>query len=266
MKAYLSLFKIRLRMLLQYRVAALAGLVTQVVFGYMMVSVLIAFIGGDSGASTMTTTQAVTYTWIGQALLAMLPWNIDRETGESIRTGAVAYDLSRPLDLYGHWFARVLAMRIGPTLLKSFPLFLVATFLLPEHLRMVWPGPAALLAWLLSLVGALLLSSSITAWMQSTLFWTVTGDGVTRIFPHFVTLLSGMVIPLQLMPSWLQTFLRFQPFSGLVDRPNQLFVGLMAPSQVWEVLALQLVWAAFFVVLGRVTMQRGLNHLTVAGG
>lgn len=266
MKPYLSLFAMRAKTLFQYRVAALAGIITQWVFGFVMISVLMAFYEGSASEQPMTLAQTITYTWLGQALLGMLPWNIDRETGASVRSGAVVYDLARPLDLYTHWFARAMALRVAPTMLKSIPMVLIATFFLPAEFAMQWPALPSVLAWLLAVCGALVLSCAITAWMQSTLFWTVTGDGITRIFPHLVTLLSGMVIPLPLMPDWLQGFLRYQPFSSLVNTPNLLFCGVLPPSQVVETLALQLVWSAVFVFLGRITMQMGLKHLTVAGG
>jgi ABC-2 type transport system permease protein len=264
-KPYWALFRARARLLLQYRAAALAGLCTQWVFGFVMISALTAFYQSGGADQPMTLQQAVTYTWMGQAMLGMLPWNIDRETGDSVRSGAVAYDLTRPIDLYGHWFARALALRTAPTLLKSIPMFLIATFLMPAGLSMVWPSPAALLAWLAAVLGALLLSASITVLMQTTMFWTVTGDGVTRIMPHFVTLLSGMIIPLPLMPDALQALLRMQPFAGL-GSPALLFAGTLPPEAVWGVLALQGLWGFAFIALGRWVMGRGLSRLTIAGG
>ena len=61
----------------------------------------------------MTFPQVLVYIWLGQALLALLPWNVDKEIAEQIRSGGVAYELLRPVDLYGFWFARTLAFRAG---------------------------------------------------------------------------------------------------------------------------------------------------------
>lgn len=266
MRAYWTLFAARARTLFQYRVAALAGIVTQWVFGFIMISVLAAFYANASASEPMTLAQTVTYTWLGQAMLGILPWNTDREVVDGVRSGTVAYDLARPLDLYSHWYVRALAFRTVPTLLKSIPMLLIATFLMPSAYAMQWPAMPALFAWLAALMGALLLSCSITLLMQASLFWTVSGDGVVRILPHFVTLLSGMIIPLPLMPDWAQTFLRLQPFAGVSGAPSLLFCGVLPPSAVWETLLLQLVWTAVFVVYGRWLVGRGLAKLTIAGG
>ena len=102
--------------------------------------------------------------------------------------------------------------------------------------------------------------------MQSTLFWTVTGLGVQRILPSFVTLLSGMGIPLPLFPDWMQPFLRAQPFSGLVDIPARLFCGALPPQAVWETLPSQLIWTGIIVLLGRLILTFGMRRVSVAGG
>lgn len=266
MRPYWALFRARARTLLQYRVAALAGIATQWVFGFVMISVLIAFYQGASGAQPMTLAQSITYTWLGQAMLGTLPWNVDREMHESIRSGGVAYDLVRPISLYAYWFARAFAQKTAPTLLKSIPMFLIATFLLPAQYAMQWPPLPGLLAWLAAVGGALLLSCSIYLLMQASLFWTVSGDGITRILPSFVMLLSGMIIPLPLMPDWIQTFLTYQPFAGVSGMPAMLFCGVLPPSAVLQTVGLQLLWTLVFVLLGRLMLRRGLIKLDVAGG
>lgn len=266
MRPYIALLRARARTLFQYRVAALAGLATQWLFGFVMISVLAAFYRYADGPQPMTLQQTVTYTWLGQAMLGMLPWNIDRETADTVRTGAVAYDLARPLDLYAHWYARVLALRTAPTLLRCVPMFLIATFVMPAPYAMQWPAIASVSAWLAATCGALALSCAVTVMMQASLFWTVSGDGITRIVPHIVTLMSGMVIPLPLMPDFLQVFLRYQPFSGLVSTPALLLCGVMPATEVFGVVALQLFWTAAFIALGRIMIRRGLARLTVAGG
>ncbi|MEG0767014.1 MAG: ABC transporter permease, partial [Clostridia bacterium] len=74
-RAYLALWRMRMRTLLQYRVAALAGVATQLLFGLVMVSVLTAFYHQSDAAQPMLLSQTITYTWLGQAMLGMLPWN-----------------------------------------------------------------------------------------------------------------------------------------------------------------------------------------------
>ena len=55
----------------------------------------------------------ITYVWLGQALLALLPWLADPEIGQAVRTGGVGYDRLRPLDAYGYWYARTLGWMLA---------------------------------------------------------------------------------------------------------------------------------------------------------
>ena len=129
MRAFFSIIKIRFNLLLQYRVAAFAGAFTQFFFGIIMVMILYGFYNSSTGEMPIDYKVAVTYIWIGQAMLGMLPWNGDSEIQNLIRTGNVTYELIRPMNLYNYWFARAFALRTAPTLLKSFPLFIIALLL-----------------------------------------------------------------------------------------------------------------------------------------
>ena len=102
MQAWRAIFVSRFLQVLQYRAAALAGFGTQCWWGGIKVMVLAAFFGqAGSAAHRMTLAQAITYTWIAQGLLALLPWSGDPEVALAVRTGAVAYDRLRPVDACG---------------------------------------------------------------------------------------------------------------------------------------------------------------------
>src|SRR5262249_55803566 len=88
---YAAVVGARFRMLLQYRAAALAGLWTQIFFGFVLLGVYEAFYSAST-AQPMTFDQIVSYVWLGQALLAMLPWNSDPEWRDMVRSGSVAYE------------------------------------------------------------------------------------------------------------------------------------------------------------------------------
>ena len=69
--------------------------------------------------------------WLAGTLFAMLPCNVDRELHAMVRSGAVAYELCRPVDLYGLWYARAIAHRTAPTIMRAVPVTVFATVGLP---------------------------------------------------------------------------------------------------------------------------------------
>ena len=109
MRPYFAILSARFRTLLQYRVAALAGIGTQLFWGLIRVMIFDAFYRSTTAPQPMTYAEVVTYIWLGQAMLRFLPWDVEGDARQMMRTGGVAYELLRPLDLYALWFCRSLA-------------------------------------------------------------------------------------------------------------------------------------------------------------
>jgi len=263
MKAFWSVWSTHCRMLLQYRAAALAGIATQVFWGLLRIMILSAFYRSVSTPMPMTLAQVVSYVWLSQALLRLIPWHVDQDIAGMIREGTVAYELVRPLDLYGFWFARISASLAAPSLLRSLPLSAAAMLFLGLQ------PPASLrsgLFFLLSLILALLLSSALVTLMSASLFWTLSGEGMSHLVPPLGWLLSGMVIPLPLFPEWAQRLVAVLPFRGMMDTPFRLYLGLVPTGQVLQELGHQLLWTTILVLLGRWALSRGVKLLKVQGG
>ena len=89
MRPYLAVLSARIRMLLQYRAAALAGMSTQLFWGLIRVMIFEAFYRTATQAQPMTYAEVVNYVWLGQALFALLPWNPDNDVRTMVRTGTV---------------------------------------------------------------------------------------------------------------------------------------------------------------------------------
>jgi len=260
---YLAMFGARFRMMLQYRAAAFAGMATQVFFGLIFVQVYEAFYRATTAPQPMSFPEVRTYVWLGQALLAMLPWNVDRDIRDMVRSGGVGYELLRPIDLYALWYCRALAWRVAPTLLRSVPLAALAIPFLGMGLP---PSPTSACAWALSMLGALVLGCAITTLMNISLLWTLSGEGIAQLVPVLVLVFSGMLVPLPLYPAWLQPLLNALPFRGLVDIPYRLYLGHLPPEQALPLFGHQAAWTVLLVLLGRWLLACGTRRLVIQGG
>lgn len=263
MKPYWAIFTARFRLLLQYRAAALAGLGTQLFFGAILVAVMRAFYRESDAVQPMNIAEVVTYIWLGQAFLALLPWRGDPEIVDLVRNGGVAYELLRPMHLYRLWFARAVAMRTAPTLLRATPLVLIAGLFLDLSLP---ASGTALLWWIVALTGAVALSAAITVLLNFSLLWTISGEGITQLMPFLVMFLSGMILPLPLFPDWAQTTLHWLPFRGLMDVPHRIYLGNLAGMEAMLALVQQWSWVVVLALAGHVLLARGLKRLVVQGG
>lgn len=267
MNGYMALFRARFRTLLRYRAAAIAGIGTQIFWGWLKVMILEAFYhnGTAMSAQPMSLREAITYTWLGQAMLMMLPFtaNPDPDVKQMIRTGGVAYELARPMDLYGVWYARALANRSAPTLVRSIPQFALAIAFFGMQ-----PPPSftAFGAWALATFGALLLVSALMALVTISMLWTISGDGIARLMPSIAMFASGLIIPLPLFPEWSRPIFAALPFADMADAPFRLYMGHMPAEGVGGILLHQAIWTVALIWAGRALLRRGLRRLVVQGG
>jgi len=263
MNGCLAIFKIRMKTLLQYRAAAFAAICAQLFWGILMVMIYRAFYAEAVVAEPISLKEAITFIWLGQALLQLIPWSIDKEIEAQVKNGNVAYELIRPIHLYGIWFARSLALRAIPTLMRCIPIFVMGGWLFSLSAPVSWEAG---LAFCLSVIFALLLSSAMTTIVLISLFWTVSGEGIQRLLPHFTILLSGMAVPLPLFPAWMQPFLNVQPFRGVMDIPCRLYTGVIPVADALYYFGFQLAWAAVFVLLGQWLIGKAMKNFVIQGG
>lgn len=263
MKPYLSILVSRFQTMLQYRAAAAAGIATQIFWGIVRTMIFDAFYRSSSGAQPLSHDQAIAYIWLGQAMLLLTILNVDADVAAMIRSGSVAYEMTRPVDLYTLWFSRALSGRAAPLLMRSIPILVIA----------VWffglTAPVSLRAGLLFLLSApmgLLTAAALITLMTISLLWTISGEGISRLAPGAIFVFSGIVVPLPLLPDWAQRIAEALPFRGLIDTPFRIYLGELHGAAAVRALLLQLVWLMALVAVGRFALSRGVRRLVVQGG
>ncbi|MBN2659384.1 MAG: ABC-2 family transporter protein [Spirochaetales bacterium] len=271
MSPYSAVLKANFQVQLQYRAAAWAGIGTQLFFGFIKVMIFTGFFQSSVRHQPMDFSQVIDYLWLGQALLLILPFRVDREITGLIRTGNLAYELSRPVDLYLFWYFRALAVRLGSVFLRALPMIVFTVFLFPliglENIALK-PPPSleVFLLFTLSLWGAFFLAASLSVLMSITALWTISTEGVDQFLPSLIWIFSGIIIPLPFFPESLQIVFRFLPFRGLLDIPFRIYNGGLAGPAVLESMAVQFFWIVALVLLGRIMLKRGLQRLIIQGG
>jgi len=263
MNGYLAILKMRMKTLLQYRTAAFAAVTTEFFWGLIMMMIYQAFFSSTTAKEPLSLSQSITFLWLGQALIQLLPWTIDKELEAQIKNGNVAYELVRPVDLYAIWFARALALRLIPTLMRCFPILILAGLFF--GLEPPVSGQAGAL-FAISIILALFLSSAISTLVMVSLFWTISGEGIQRLLPNISLLLSGLMVPLPLFPHWLQPFLSIQPFRGVLDIPCRIYTGVIPIDTAFYFLGFQLAWICCFVWFGHKLMKKAARHFVIQGG
>jgi len=97
-KAYWAILSAAFRMHLQYRAAALAGFGTQLFWGLIRVMIFGAFYRSSASPQPMSYPQTVTYLWLTQAMLLLLPMRPNPEIRAMIQLQALTQNIRYRID------------------------------------------------------------------------------------------------------------------------------------------------------------------------
>ncbi|WP_328538531.1 ABC transporter permease [Streptomyces sp. NBC_00344] len=249
-----------------YRVATVAGVFTNTVFGFIMAYTYIALWDERPQLGGYDQAQALTYVWLGQALLttmALMGGGFEDELIERIRTGDVAIDLYRPADLQLWWLAgdlgRACFQLLGRGVVPMAMGALAFQLALPSN-PFVW------IAVLLSIVLGMVVSFAMRYLVALSGFWLLDGAGVTQMAWLAGTFFSGMLLPLNLFPGLLGEVARALPWSALLQVPADIMLGKRTGWALPGAYAFQLGWAAALLAAGRMLQSAATRRVVVQGG
>lgn len=267
MMRYLSFFRMRFLAGLQYRVAALAGICTQFVWGGLELLLYRALYLSAPELLPMDMQALASYIWLQQAFLSLFAsfmW--EQELFQAVQSGTVAYELLRPAALYGMWSARCFALRMSRAALRAGPVLFFAVLLPAPYGLRVMVSAATLLQFLFSMVLMLWVVVAMCMVYYSMSFFLIDAMGFTTLMGALSELLSGSVLPLPFFPDKLQLVAEFSPFGAMQNVPFRIFGGDIAGMDIWASMGLQLFWAVVLTIAGKGLMEIGIRRTVIAGG
>lgn len=267
MKKYLSFFRLRFVMGLQYRTAALAGIFTQFFWGFMTIMTYRAFYQADMSAFPMTLSATSSYIWLQQAFLAFFAaWMMDNEIFDAIVNGDIAYELCRPVNIYSMWFSRNIANRMARAVLRCFPILIVAAFL-PSPYGIA--APASLehfVLFVVTLFLGLAVTVSFCMLIYVLTFFTVSPQGLRMLFTSTVEFFAGAIIPLPFFPKKVQQIMELLPFASMQNVALRIYSGSMTEAEMQKAIILQIFWLIVITAAGKALCRAAVRKVTVQGG
>lgn len=267
MKKYLSFFRLRFAMGLQYRVAALAGIMTQFVWGFMEIMVFHAFYRAEPSAFPMSFSATASYIWLQQAFLAFfVVWMMENEIFDTIINGDIVYELCRPINIYHMWAARSIATRISRAVLRCFPILMIAVFIpSPYGIQ----APASLFHFFLFLITLLLglfVTVSFCMLIYILAFFTISPQGLRILFTSVVEFFTGAIIPLPFFPKKVQEIMELLPFAAMQNVSLRIYSGSMSDFEMRKSILLQIFWLIMLITIGKSLCRLAEKRITVQGG
>ena len=267
MKSYLHYFKLKFISNLQYRFEALAVISTQFVFGFIYISIYIAFYESGGNNLPMELNELVSFLWLEQAFFILIySFYRDKEIIKMIKNGNVSYELTRPQDLYFMWFSKIYGDKLSKTLLRMFPIIIIASLLSEPYKLNLAISIKPLILFIIALTLASILITLIVLLFHIICIFTLDDKGIVNIFMAVSDLLSGLVIPIPFFPKYLQRISNVLPFRYVSDFPFRLYVGNISISEGINGIIIQIIWIIIIFIIGKTLMKKALKNAVIQGG
>lgn len=262
---YWQLARAGFRKQANYRLAMLAGLATNVVFGFIRAAILFATVAAAGGELAGYTKDSISaYVWLSQGLLGAVEMGLaPTEIGDRIKNGDIAIDFTRPVDVQASYLAADLGRATYTFIPRGLPSVLVGS--LTVGLAM----PDTVLPYALGLVSVALAVtvSFLCRYAVNILgFWLVETRGVRSLYGVTATFLAGLYVPVHIFPGWLSALAHATPFPSILQGPIDVLSGRVTGWDSVQVVAVQVCWVVVIGALGRILTTAGRRKLEVQGG
>lgn len=263
LRFYFEVARAAYRRQLIYRWANLAGLCTNVFWGIIMSSVMIALYHARPVTDGYNLRDALSYIWAAQALImVVLPFGW-QELMLTIRTGEVVTDLSKPCDFFLYWFSREAGRAVYYFLFRGLPTYLAGFFIFGLEASAGW---FAWPAFLICLALGALSGAAFRILLNLVAFWIIEARAVITLGLTVAQFFTGNYLPVVFFPAWLYILANWLPFNGMINVPTQVFLGKLTGGPLLLDLALQLGWLLALILFVRLITTVATRRVVVQGG
>ena len=268
MTSYFAYFKIKFLNEIQYKVAAIAGVLTQLAWGAMYIMLYTVFINQSSN-QTMTISQMSTYIWLQQGLYMLYNlWSMDNGILEQIQDGSISMELIKPVELYKIWHAKTLGRKVALVILRIIPLIIICN-ILPLGIY-GFSGPVSIKAFIYFVVCLILATLLVMAYIMLTyiaVIFAKSAKGIKTVFQLFGEFFSGLVIPLAFMPDFVINILKFTPFYYMQNLPFNIYIGYVTDDkEIIFSIIIQSLWIIILTIIGKSVLNKKIKKIEIQGG
>lgn len=261
LRAWRRGFHLALSRELLYRLNFVLGRVREfVVFG----TLLFVFQALPQGSGGYTQPELLSYVLLCTLLSGPLFVYGMHQMANEITEGEFTNYLLRPLSYFGYWSARTLASRVllGGAGVIALTILLVCF----RHHAFFWqPNPWGWIQCSILFLGSLLLVQLLDFIGTSFSFWMPRAHGPRWMITILIQLLSGALIPLDLLPMAIKNTLVNLPFAYILYGPIKVWIHPLPFAEFLSLLLKQWTWIAVGALALSFVWRKGVKRYEAYG-
>jgi len=259
---YLTTMRTEVQLQFQYRAAIymyLLGMVAEPVIYLVVWTTIAEQSGGTVGGLTTGELAAyyIVWTLVRNMNLVFTPYGWESR----IREGKLSGQLLRPLHPIHYDIAEFAGGKFV-WVLFYLPIAVVLTLVFHPTFDI---RPLEVAVFAVAIWGAYLIRTFNQSSLGLITFWTTRVGALFQLYITLELLLSGRLVPLTLMPEWVQTVAWFLPFRWTFYFPIQTLVGDLSNEELLGGLAMQVFWIVVGIGVFSLVWRRAIRQYTAVG-
>jgi ABC-2 type transport system permease protein len=179
-----------------------------------------------------------------------------------IRQGQLSMDLMRPIHPLHYDVAFFAGWKIVVIFLWL-PLAFVLSLIFKPDLNPSW---MQVLAFFFAIWGAYLIRTMFLSLLGMITFWTTRVSAIFEMYFALELILSGRLVPMTLMPQWVQAVSNFLPFKWTFFFPIEALVGQMSAKELLTGLGMQVLWIGISAFILSRVWKVAIRRYSAVGG
>jgi len=257
MGKYYLFFKNSISESLVYRTNVFILLISQIISLSIFIMLWTAIYKEGNTVGNYSIGSLIAY-YVVSTIIAFIIQGVDVawRISDDIRMGNVTNFILKPIDYFWSTMSIVAGKSIfnfSTVVLISVPFFFAKPALIHEFF-----GNARLDIFLLiSLLFSFGIFMSFFYIIGATSFWLGTSQGINFMLRMIMMFLSGNMLPLDLLPSWLIGVNNFLPFKYMAWQPIQIFIG--QENLEWRIFIPEIVWMVALYAVSVLIFKKGIE-------
>jgi ABC-2 type transport system permease protein len=190
--------------------------------------------------------------------------NLAGGIARDIREGTLKRYLIQPVDMISYLMSYRVAHKVAYIISSALPYAIL--FFLCRGFFETLPDPMTWAAYLLSLILAFFVGFYFEASVGMVGFWFLEVTSLLYIVMTLNFFISGHMLPLDLLPPFWVTVLKWLPFQYMAYFPAVVFLGKVKGMELVYGLLGELAWAVIFMMFARGLYRIGLRRYSAYGG